>query len=115
MRTSVIVLAFVALVGCSPQAEQAAVEPLVQPVKLYAVNDSAGERMRTFPAVVEAAQVAQLAFRVGGEIQAFPAKAGHEVAQGDLIAQLDPTDYQLVLDQAQARLELAQRSEERRV
>lgn len=108
MRVGLAVMVMVILAGCAPEAEQQQTKVLVQPVKLYTVNDSSGERMRTFPAVVEAAQVAQLAFRVGGEIQAFPAKAGHEVEQGDLIAQLDPTDYQLVLDQAQARFELAQ-------
>ncbi|MBR9906922.1 MAG: efflux RND transporter periplasmic adaptor subunit [Gammaproteobacteria bacterium] len=108
MRVGLAVLVMVALAGCSPEAAQQAEPPLVQPVKLYTVRDNAGERIRTFPAVVEAAQVAQLAFRVGGEISEFPVKAGHEVAQGDVIAKLDPTDYQLVLDQAQARFELAQ-------
>ena len=108
MRITVMVLVMVVLAGCSPQAAQQAEPALVQPVKLYTVRDTSAERIRTFPAVVEAAQVAQLAFRVGGEIIEFPAKAGHEVAQGDIIAKLDPTDYQLVLDQAQARFELAQ-------
>ena len=108
MRITVMVVVLTVLAGCSPEAAQQVNEPLVQPVKLYTVRDDAGERMRTFPAVVEAAQVAQLAFRVGGEISAFPVKAGNDVAQGDLIAKLDPTDYQLVLDQAQARFELAE-------
>lgn len=108
MRITVMVLVMVALTGCSPAAEQPVQEALVQPVKLHTVTDNGGERIRTFPAVVEAAQVAQLAFRVGGEISEFPLTAGQNVAQGDLIAKLDPTDYQLVLDQAEARFELAQ-------
>lgn len=95
------------LVGCSDSVPATAVAPVTQPVKLHVVASGDGQRLREFPAVVEAAQVAQLAFRVGGEIQAFPARAGTEVAQGDLIAQLDPTDYQLVVDQAQARYDLA--------
>lgn len=108
MRFGLTIIMIVMLAGCSPQAEQVSAEPLVQPVKLHTVSDSVGQRVRTFPAVVEAAQVAQLAFRVGGEISEFPVKAGNDVAQGDLIAKLDPTDYQLVLDQAQARFELAE-------
>ncbi|OZB07004.1 MAG: efflux transporter periplasmic adaptor subunit [Idiomarina sp. 34-48-12] len=96
------------LVGCGDVAETTAREEIVQPVKLHTVNFSDDQRLRQFPAVVEAAQVAQLAFRVGGEINEFPVKAGNEVKQGELIAKLDPTDYQLVLDQAQARFELAQ-------
>lgn len=103
-----ILAALAALAGCSdaPQEKQRAA--VIQPVKLHTVSFADGQRVHSFPAVVEAAQVAQLAFRVGGEIQEFPVKAGHEVTQGQLIAKLDPTDYQLVLDQAQARFELAQ-------
>lgn len=76
-------------------------------VKVYTVASDQQQRLREFPAVVEAAQVAQLAFRVGGELTEFPVKAGDEVAQGQLLAKLDPTDFQLVLDQAQARYDLA--------
>ncbi|GAB3289104.1 efflux RND transporter periplasmic adaptor subunit [Pseudidiomarina andamanensis] len=113
MRIQALLLTGVAallanLVGCGDVAETAAREEIVQPVKLHTVNFSDDQRLRQFPAVVEAAQVAQLAFRVGGEITEFPVKAGNEVKQGELIAKLDPTDYQLVLDQAQARFELAQ-------
>ncbi|HET8816867.1 MAG TPA: efflux RND transporter periplasmic adaptor subunit [Pseudidiomarina sp.] len=100
-------LVLLLLVGCSDGAPASAVEPVTQPVKLHTVTTGDGQRLREFPAVVEAAQVAQLAFRVGGEIQAFPARAGTEVTRGDLIAKLDPTDYQLVVDQAQARYDLA--------
>ncbi|RUO41743.1 efflux RND transporter periplasmic adaptor subunit [Pseudidiomarina aestuarii] len=100
-------LVLLLLVGCSDGAPANAVEPVIQPVKLHTVTTGDGQRLRDFPAVVEAAQVAQLAFRVGGEIQAFPARAGTDVEQGDLIARLDPTDYQLVVDQAQARYDLA--------
>lgn len=96
-----------ALAGCGERADVAAQSPMVQPVKLYTVGTADEQRLRRFPAVVEAAQVAQLAFRVGGEIIEFPVKPGTRVQPGDLIARLDPTDYQLVLDQAQARFELA--------
>lgn len=101
------------LAGCGPAVVEdgdnaQANEAVVQPVKLLTVGANADARLRDFPAVVEAAQVAQLGFRVGGEISSFPVKAGNEVQQGDLIAKLDPTDYQLVVDQAQARFQLAQ-------
>ncbi|WP_301835577.1 efflux RND transporter periplasmic adaptor subunit [Pseudidiomarina terrestris] len=96
------------LAGCEPTPALQQADPVVQPVKLHEVGSLTEHRFREFPAVLEAAQVAQLAFRVGGEIDAFPIKAGTTVQQGELIARLDPTDYQLVLDQAQARFELAQ-------
>ena len=96
------------LAGCQEPAPAAPEATLIQPVKLHQVGDALGQQIRRFPAVIEAAQEAQLAFRVGGEIAEFPVKAGSEVKQGQVIAQLDPTDYQLVLDQAQARFDLAQ-------
>ncbi|CAB0151022.1 Toluene efflux pump periplasmic linker protein TtgD [Pseudidiomarina piscicola] len=104
----------VLLTGCdSAPAQRTTAHTAVQPVKLHTVGSLATQRYRQFPAVIEAAQVAQLAFRVGGEISAFPIKPGTAVEQGELIAKLDPTDYQLVLDQAQARYELAQAQFER--
>jgi RND family efflux transporter MFP subunit len=107
----VIALSLLSLCGlsaCQPAVEvpNSADERGVA-VKVYRIDTSQQQRLREFPALVEAAQVAQLAFRVGGELAEFPAKAGHEVKQGQLIAKLDPTDFQLVLDQAQARYDLA--------
>lgn len=107
--TMVIMLATVASIGgCQPAPQQnARADDRGVAVKIYTVAGNQQQRLREFPALVEAAQVAQLAFRVGGEISAFPASAGDEVQQGQLIAKLDPTDFQLVLDQAQARYDLA--------
>ncbi len=108
-QTLGLVCLMVVLAGCdSAPAQRTTSHTAVQPVKLHTVGSLATQRYRQFPAVIEAAQVAQLAFRVGGEISSFPIKPGTAVAQGELIAKLDPTDYQLVLDQAQARYQLAQ-------
>lgn len=107
IRSLAIVLSVAALAACSEAPAQQEAAPFVQPVKLFTVGSNASERFREFPAVIEAAQVAQVAFRVAGEINQFPGQPGVQVKQGDLIAKLDPTDYQLVVDQAQARFELA--------
>lgn len=104
----ILPLLALALAGCEPRTPTSPAAPVVQPVKLHQVATPGSERLRQFPAVVEAAEAAQLAFRVGGEIVSLPVKPGQEVAQGALLAALDKTDYQLVVDQAQARFELAQ-------
>ncbi len=104
----VCLLSLFALSACQPAAEISAdSDERGVAVKVYTIDANQQQRLREFPARVEAAQVAQLAFRVGGELTEFPAKAGDEVQQGQLIAKLDPTDFQLVLDQAQARYDLA--------
>lgn len=94
------------LSGCS-EAVSDPLETGERPVKLHQVSIAGGERTRQFPAVVEAAEAAQLAFRVAGELTKLPAQPGRDVAQGDLIAKLDATDYQLVVDEAKARYDLA--------
>lgn len=104
---SVIALS-VLLTACSesaPTAKDNAVP--ARPVKWITVADPAGKRLRQFPAVLEASEVAQLTFRVSGELKQLPVHAGSHVQQGELVAKLDPTDYQLVVDQAKARYQLA--------
>lgn len=95
------------LSACSPEPPQP-MEEQPRPVKLITVGASADSEIRRFPAVVAATQTADLTFRVGGEVTELPWRPGHEVQQGDLIAALDPTDYELAAAQARARAELAQ-------
>lgn len=103
---TIFVVALTTLAGCS-DAPDAQVNPLPRPVKQVTVKDAAAERLRQFPAVVEASEVAQLTFRVAGEVVDLPVKPGTKVERGDIIARLDPTDYQLAVDQAKAQYDLA--------
>lgn len=100
------------LVGCGGEHPGTA-EPPLRPVKVMTVGADDGAEIRRFPAVVEATQTAHLTFRVGGELQSLPARPGQSVAQGELIASLDPTDYELAVAQARARAELADTQFER--
>lgn len=95
-----------ALSGCGQDKTEAAA-PMVRPVKLAEVKDAAGERIRSFPAVVEATQDAALTFRVNGLLQELLVRPGYEVKEGQLLAKLDPKDFQLVHDQAKANFDLA--------
>ncbi len=107
MRWLIITMGLL-LTACSENGPAPVADAAVQPVKLHLVTHTQDTKSRRFPAVVEAAQVAQLAFRVAGEVREFPVKPGNKVERGDLIAKLDPTDYQLVVDQAAARYKLAE-------
>ncbi|MCO7225235.1 efflux RND transporter periplasmic adaptor subunit [Pleionea sp. CnH1-48] len=94
------------LTGCdSPQ--QAAQQEVIRPAKITQVTDASEQLIRTFPAQVEANVGSNLAFRVSGELQNFVVKAGQEVKQGQLLAKLDPEDFQLQLDDRTARHQLA--------
>jgi len=66
-----------------------------------------GNRVRTFSGVAQAGVESNLSFKVAGTVQKLFVKVGDKVRSGQLIAQLDPTDYQLQLQQTQAALQQA--------
>lgn len=84
-----------------------------KPVKVLTYQPLSEDEVPGFPGKVEAGDSALLAFRVAGQIQAFRVRMGDRVNQGALLAELDPTDYQLQLDARQAEFELAQLGAER--
>ncbi|TXH90988.1 MAG: efflux RND transporter periplasmic adaptor subunit [Rhodoferax sp.] len=93
------------LAGCSKPAEQP--EPIravkvmqVQPDNLQAVAEFSGE--------VRARSESRLGFRVGGKILRRQAEVGQRVRAGDVLAQLDPQDYQLAAAAAKAQVAAAQ-------
>ncbi|WP_018692610.1 efflux RND transporter periplasmic adaptor subunit [Algicola sagamiensis] len=100
------------LTGCG-EKEQVVQKDKIRPAKLYEVVDTAGERIRYFPAVVQATEDAALTFRVNGQLIDLPAKPGMDIQKDDLLAKLDPKDFELRLAQAQAKYNLAHSQFER--
>jgi RND family efflux transporter MFP subunit len=97
----------IVLLGCTePKPEP--VQPLIRPVKLHQVNADPSAAVRQFPAIVEPTERANLTFRVSGKLVQLIARPGQLVQNGELLARLDDTDFNLKLDQAKARFELAQ-------
>jgi RND family efflux transporter MFP subunit len=96
------VLVFLAA-GCGREApvERA---PVVRPVKLLKVGVGA-EGGRSFPGRVRAADQVDLAFRVGGPLIALPVVEGMDVGKGQVVARIDPRDYEIALASAQAERE----------
>lgn len=102
-------LVFIAslLTACSSD-DVVEVDEGIRPVKIYQVHSAEEGMMRKFPAQVHSAERAELAFRVPGELQSLPAKAGTDVKRGTVLATLDPSDYQIQLNDRKARQQLAQ-------
>ena len=73
-----------------------------QTVKTDTVVSSGGQTSLQYPGKVKAAQDISLAFRVSGTIQKIYVKDGARVQAGQLLAELDPTDYQVQLDATEA-------------
>ncbi|MEF1186179.1 efflux RND transporter periplasmic adaptor subunit [Vibrio sinaloensis] len=90
------------LAGCSGEAEY--VDFGLAKVKVLELsNHEVSEDRLYFPAVANAAERSHLSFRVAGEISKIYVKEGDQVKQGDLIAEIEPTDYKLDVDNASAR------------
>ena len=95
------VLATALLSGCTE-------EPPPKPptlVKAMQVSGASDMSKSVFPGRASAGQEANLSFRVAGPLVEFPANVGDKVAAGDLIAQIDPNDFQVQLNTAQAQLQ----------
>lgn len=91
---------FIMMTGCD---KPVVTEASVRPVKTMMVGVVKNEDMRQYPAKVRATQRVKLAFQVGGRILKFPVKAGDHVKKGEIIAELDPRDYENALKSAAAR------------
>ena len=101
------------VVGCDdgqePASKNASQEP--RPVKSVVVTKSGAALRWSYPAVVLPAKQALLSFRSSGQLIEVPIRAAQKVEKGDVIAQLDPRDFQAEiarlgtqLDQAKAKL-----------
>ncbi|MEH6651028.1 MAG: efflux RND transporter periplasmic adaptor subunit [Motiliproteus sp.] len=89
------------VVGCSEEAPVAKVD-VIQPVKTYVITDAGRTSERKFPGVIDANQKVNLSFRVSGELKSLPIKESDLVKKGDIIAQLDQTDYKIVISDRMA-------------
>ncbi len=73
-----------------------------QTVKIDTVRAAGAETFLQFPGKVKAAQDINLAFRVSGTIRKIYVNEGSRVQAGQLLAELDPTDYQVQLNATEA-------------
>jgi RND family efflux transporter MFP subunit len=105
LLTMLTITTLLALVACG---EKEAVEKdTVRPIKAMKVGSEEPFGGRWFPGKATATQEANMSFRVPGTVQRIPVDIGTEVKQGEVIARLDPQDYQVELNNANALLRKA--------
>lgn len=86
-----------------------------RPVKTIVIGGQATGDTRTFPAEVDAIQKADISFRVNGKIQNIFVKEGDEVKKGQVLAELDPTDFEITLKDREASFATAKANYDRAV
>ncbi|MGE4424200.1 MAG: efflux RND transporter periplasmic adaptor subunit [Pseudodesulfovibrio sp.] len=78
----------------------------VRPVKTTKAVRADSSKLWSFAGTAEDALATRLSFRVGGKIVEFPGnQIGRKFTEGEVIARLDPSDYELELRQAKANME----------
>ncbi|MCK5697824.1 MAG: efflux RND transporter periplasmic adaptor subunit [Gammaproteobacteria bacterium] len=90
------------LSGCNKTQEVETVEKEVRPVKTILVKSPDAGGIRHFPAHIDANKRAELSFRVSGKVNELLVKEGDIVAQGDIIAKLDATDFKIEVNDKNA-------------
>ncbi len=98
-----LLLAAGLLAGC----EEPPVEEPIRPVLATKVGDVEGFRRDRFPGRAKAKEETNLSFRVFGPVITRNVDVGDVVTRGDVIARIDPTDYEVALENMKGRLDKA--------
>lgn len=92
-----------ALSGCADEPPPTAKE-VVRPIKAARVADVASFGERFFPGQAKATQELELSFRVAGPLVARDVDVGTVVREGDVVARIDPRDFQVDLRNVEGQL-----------
>jgi membrane fusion protein (multidrug efflux system) len=100
-----LLLALLPLAGCGPKAPVAADQPV--PVRVRAPNRVRQPDSVAVSGTVEANVTAQGAFQIGGRVARVFVEEGQAVSKGQVLAELDSTDYSNAYDAAQGQADAA--------
>src|SRR5690554_4400325 len=91
------------LSGCGDGEAVVAQAEISRPVPMQVVGNAEQTSNLRFPGRVRAAQRADLAFNVPGQVIELPAEEGLLIEEGGLVAQLDDANYKIQMRSALAK------------
>jgi RND family efflux transporter MFP subunit len=103
-RVTLISVALLSFIGCDTPDVTPAPPKKVKAIKL---GDVSALVERSFPGRARAAQEVNLSFRVSGPLVELPVNVGDAVTRGDLIARIDPTDFESRMQTMRGKLQQA--------
>ena len=89
------------LIGCTDKPVEQKEKPL-RPVKVINLSSGTDHSTAQFTGVLQSAERANLAFRVPGQLEEILVKEGMSVQKGELLARLDPHDFQIAVSTFEA-------------
>ncbi len=109
--TLVALLAVLLLSACEEKTAEK--KTVIRPVIAVRVADANSLSQRVFPGRARAGQEANLSFRVSGPLIALPANVGDEFKRGDVVARIDPRDFETAVRTVRGQLEQGQANAKR--
>ena len=103
----VVIIAICSVLFVDWKKEPEPEKELIRPVKTIVVQENLSERKYQYLGTVEAADEAELSFEVTGSLISLNVKKGDRVKKGQLLAGLDPRDFENALAVARADAEKA--------
>ena len=100
--------------GCDASEIAAPADQGIRPARIVEVSLDESLKQMVFVGRIEASNAIDMSFEVAGALQGFPVREGQTLKKGELIAELDPTDYELAAREAQLQLQLAQQDYQRK-
>jgi RND family efflux transporter MFP subunit len=97
-------LTLITVISCSSKKEEPVLNS-VKPVKFYKVKNLNFEKKVILPGIINSVNETNLSFRVGGTIQKIYFKPGELIKKGELIAELDNSDFILKYQEIKSKLE----------
>ena len=101
------------LCGCGQVPEET--PPVVRPIKIHTIGSLEPAAVREYPGAIRARQHAEMGFEVAGRVTEFLVREGDRVEKDQVLARLDPRDYQAQLKVAEANLKKAEADYQRSV
>ena len=100
-RFLIVALSVFLLQACG-EAPETEVREVVRPIKMMTLGGGSGSATLEYPGKISATRSVELGFEVPGKIIELPITDGQEVKEGDVLAQLDPADYEAARDAAES-------------
>jgi RND family efflux transporter MFP subunit len=94
------------MTGCG--REEISTQAVIRPVRAMKVGDVASLSERWFPGRAQAVQELNFSFRVAGPLIARPVNVGDRVKKGNILARIDPREFEVELRNVEGQRERAQ-------
>ncbi|ULN65755.1 efflux RND transporter periplasmic adaptor subunit [Vibrio gigantis] len=102
LKYTVLALSLTSLFGCN-DSEATIPQKQTRPIQVIQLEPLSHQVEKFFTGKLQSSETAGVAFRVPGTIQNMMVSVGDSVKKGQPLAQLDPHDYQVALEELQAR------------